>query len=231
MRLPADARRSSATSHFNPRTPRGVRHFVSINMGHSRLFQSTHPARGATRRMMIVSARDQAFQSTHPARGATASRAWRFLVATVFQSTHPARGATRCAPSCAALWTNFNPRTPRGVRLSQAVTFTGGNLISIHAPREGCDAAQGLPFNGDRQDFNPRTPRGVRPVQSGSVGRSYEFQSTHPARGATTIIKSLSAPNLFQSTHPARGATASHAQAQSHWFISIHAPREGCDSR
>ena len=134
---------------------------------------------------MIVSARDQAFQSTHPARGATASRAWRFLVATVFQSTHPARGATRCAPSCAALWTNFNPRTPRGVRLSQAVTFTGGNLISIHAPREGCDAAQGLPFNGDRQDFNPRTPRGVRPVQSGSVGRSYEFQSTHPARGAT----------------------------------------------
>ena len=156
---------------------------------------------------MIVSARDQAFQSTHPARGATASRAWRFLVATVFQSTHPARGATRCAPSCAALWTNFNPRTPRGVRLSQAVTFTGGNLISIHAPREGCDAAQGLPFNGDRQDFNPRTPRGVRPVQSGSVGRSYEFQSTHPARGATFYLELALISLEFQSTHPARGAT------------------------
>ena len=124
-----------------------------------------------------------------------------------FQSTHPARGATRCAPSCAALWTNFNPRTPRGVRLSQAVTFTGGNLISIHAPREGCDAAQGLPFNGDRQDFNPRTPRGVRPVQSGSVGRSYEFQSTHPARGATFYLELALSSLEFQSTHPARGAT------------------------
>ena len=170
--------------HFNPRTPRGVRPLIMDAFIANANFNPRTP-RGVRRTTGVYLGIPQRFQSTHPARGATASRAWRFLVATVFQSTHPARGATRCAPSCAALWTNFNPRTPRGVRLSQAVTFTGGNLISIHAPREGCDAAQGLPFNGDRQDFNPRTPRGVRPVQSGSVGRSYEFQSTHPARGAT----------------------------------------------
>ena len=34
----------------------------------------------------------------------------------------------------------------------------------------------------------------------------------------------------FQSTPPVWGATkAMHAQAQDHWFISIHAPRVGGD--
>ena len=57
--------------------------------------------------------------------------------------------------------------------------------ISIHAPREGCD--------GHREEMS---------VTSG------QFQSTHPARGATWIG--------FQSIFTSQ--------------ISIHAPREGCDS-
>ena len=55
------------------------------------------------------------FQSTHPARGATI-QSWLNGTMLLFQSTHPARGATRCAIiGCRAL-ENFNPRTPRGVR-------------------------------------------------------------------------------------------------------------------
>ena len=58
-------------------------------------------------------------------------------------------------------------------------------MISIHAPREGCDwswpTSSLTPLN-----FNPRTPRGVR--QRHPLHSSYDrqFQSTHPARGATT---------------------------------------------
>ena len=80
------------------------------------------------------------------------------------------------------------------------------------------------------------------------------FQFTHPGRGATG--KSLetgyslygfnsrtpggvrpskvifSKPSIaFQFTHPGRGATTQYRQKESDVFVSIHAPREGCDYR
>ena len=101
------------------------------------------------------------FQSTHPARGATI-QSWLNGTMLLFQSTHPARGATRCAIiGCRAL-ENFNPRTPRGVRLLLRRRRLPVQAISIHAPREGCDPC----------------------VLAELCGIS-KFQSTHPARGAT----------------------------------------------
>ena len=94
------------------------------------------PREGCDLRRATLRGREVALQSTPPGVRLAAPSSSSISTDT-FQPTPPAWGATRCAPSCAALWTNFNPRTPRGVRLSQAVTFTGGNLISIHAPREG----------------------------------------------------------------------------------------------
>ena len=103
-------------------------------------------------------------------------------------------------------------------------------------------------------DFNPRTPRGVRRLKSYlSLALDGEFQSTHPARGATCafISKHLRVSNFnprtprgvrladffsggsssaFQSTHPARGATGALERISPATRISIHAPREGCDS-
>ena len=35
----------------------------------------------------------------------------------------------------------------------------------------------------------------------------------------------------FQFTHPGRGATEEDAEIEQHNFVSIHAPREGCDSK
>ena len=104
---------------------------------------------------------------------------------------------------------NFNPRTPRGVRQSR--------------PK----------YRYSRRHFNPRTPRGVRPSFSGTRLAKWAFQSTHPSRGATLFILlpcghcgiSIHAPlagcdrcvfvmnwafSLFQSTHPLRGATCVH---------------------
>ena len=124
---------------------------------------------------------------------------------------------------------DFNPRTPRGVRLGQGPQGGLVKEISIHAPREGCDISR-RSVADDKQNFNPRTPRGVRQLLSclqNSLPR--RFQSTHPARGAT-LGEQQGCPSMrFQSTHPARGATSKVDLVFQQAKISIHAPREGCD--
>ena len=58
----------------------------------------------------------------------------------------------------------------------------------------------------------------------------FRFQSTPPARGATSFLYETASPNfLFQSTPPARGATQMLLMWQLLIKISIHAPREGGD--
>ena len=102
-------------------------------------------------------------------------------------------------------------------------------FISIHAPREGSDMYSRI-HNLYISYFNPRSPRRERPRNTLLVGQISTFQSTLPARGATTAngitsnIRSISihAPRegsdplsrrnnsgncIFQSTLPARGAT------------------------
>ena len=101
---------------------------------------------------------------------------------------------------------NFNPRTPRGVRHIPARPVIEPAIISIHAPREGCDWA----LSGEGACITP-------------------FQSTHPARGATFSNCIQLESFVFQSTHPARGATPDIILGNMPVCISIHAPREGCD--
>ena len=56
------------------------------------------------------------------------------------------------------------------------------------------------------------------------------FQSTPPARGATTNLSLAVYALIFQSTPPARGATSCGAELyRKRTGISIHAPREGGD--
>ena len=56
------------------------------------------------------------------------------------------------------------------------------------------------------------------------------FQSTHPVRGATRMLRGHPCPkSIFQSTHPVRGATKAIRLVLNITEISIHAPREGCD--
>ena len=58
------------------------------------------------------------------------------------------------------------------------------------------------------------------------------FQSTLPVRGATRYVVLMSISYGFQSTLPVRGATASNRYGLSTvCLISIHAPREGSDSK
>ena len=57
------------------------------------------------------------------------------------------------------------------------------------------------------------------------------FQSTHPVRGTTLDGSDSLVSAKFQSTHPVRGATSHVLGFFLFIHISIHAPREGCDSR
>ena len=107
-------------------------------------------------------------------------------------------------------WIYFNPRPPRGGRLK---VHRGCKdcirEISIHAPREGGDFVFTVVFRMIR-DFNPRPPRGGRHHAGYMPTVQTRFQSTPPARGATTERQRIYASCIF---------------------ISIHAPREGGDSK
>ncbi len=191
-------------------------------------FQSTLPARGATFPVPIVTLILK-FQSTLPARGAT-SNAKAATAARVFQSTLPARGATGSGPT----------------------GLPAASGISIHAPREGSDLSR-YPLAPSGLDFNPRSPRGERPGPDLRLRRAvFLFQSTLPARGATSRCtpssnnclnfnprsprgerpparQTANSRRRFQSTLPARGATCNFLLQIWQNLISIHAPREGSD--
>ena len=126
-------------------------------------------------------------------------------------------------------------------------------IISIHAPRVGCDGIGSVlvvcveKFQSTHPGWGATAI--TRPQQAGIV-----FQSTHPGWGATGRIARLSAGNQkFQSTHPGWGATVLPPLLHTfnlyfnprtpggvrlrvitdrvyYVYISIHAPRVGCDS-
>ena len=151
----------SLDAYFNPRSPRGERRRCSDHRGRRSGFQSTLPARGATRLRRSVTGED-IFQSTLPARGAT--QFYTLLLSTLrnFNPRSP-RGERRPDPRPPHCANHFNPRSPRGERQRDQHRQPIRRSISIHAPREGSDAiAQNIAFCGAA------------------------FQSTLPARGATS---------------------------------------------
>ena len=119
-------------------------------------FQFTHPGRGATVRALTPRALEVKFQFTHPGRGATGDRLQKPREAG-FQFTHPGRGAT-----------------------TEEVETGDTTIVSIHAPREGCD------------------PLRLSLDTSLSV-----FQFTHPGRGATPVVIETTKPEkCFNSRTP-----------------------------
>ncbi len=77
------------------------------------------------------------FQFTHPGRGAT------FVISTIvgvfqFQFTHPGRGATKESPFL-SLERLVSIHAPREGCDALGIKFYSRSEVSIHAPREGCD--------------------------------------------------------------------------------------------
>ena len=171
------------------------------------VFQSTHPARGATRRAIIRRARNLLYFNPRTPRGVRLLP-WCVTARRSSISIHAPREGCDTGRWARFGYFAISIHAPReGCDQVVEYVLPGVGDISIHAPREGCDpmllSRWRFPMN-----FNPRTPRGVRPA--GRRGRgtgSSRFQSTHPARGATSKGGRRAATLKFQSTHPARGAT------------------------
>ena len=101
---------------------------------------------------------------------------------------------------------NFNPRTPREVRqLTEWLAYYNKDF-NPRTPREVRHYDYSVVQ--DYFNFNPRTPREVRRMKTDKEKYIISFQSTHPARGATKLTHNCS---IFLE-------------------ISIHAPRERCDT-
>ena len=103
---------------------------------------------------------------------------------------------------------HFNPRSPHGERLFPISAAYGAQLISIHAPRTGSDTNGicGIVYDAQFQSTLPA--RGATTLLENAKKELAKFQSTLPARGATLPVIIAKTPVVFQSTLPARGATA-----------------------
>ena len=130
----------SVRSDFNPRTPRGVRRSGLTRWAISQVFQSTHPARGATVLALLREGRPVLISIHAPREGCDFMEVNRILMGL-----------------------NISIHAPReGCDGTRRRAGTSCSTISIHAPREGCDLLL-LTSGPPAPHFNPRTPRGVRP--------------------------------------------------------------------
>ena len=125
----------------------------------------------------------------------------------IFQSTHPVWGAT---------YNSGMPDTDQPQFQSTHPVWGATLLLQI--------------YRGGVENFNPRTPCGVRRAAGRVNGLPHKFQSTHPVWGATPHCKLVEYMRMqFQSTHPVWGATSRAGLIDQLEYISIHAPRVGCD--
>ena len=132
-----------------------------VNRCFSVSFQSTHPLRGATN--INLEFPQMGKISIHaPLAGCDPGKI--YIAQDTNISIHaPLAGCDMAENYQITQLTDFNPRTPCGVR----------QRLSKTRPRFG--------------HFNPRTPCGVRLYASFFLNSTYSFQSTHPLRGATGL--------------------------------------------
>ena len=145
------------------------------------------------------------FQSTLPLRGATLRLSTPFT-STGFQSTLPLRGATSFAFT-------VSPNGDISIHAPLAGSDDLGKhlvshptLISIHAPLAGSDPTDcAAACNAVISIHAPLA--GSDKQKAGEFVAAFQFQSTLPLRGATSVMPRSMMALLFQSTLPLRGAT------------------------
>ena len=172
--------------YFNPRAPCGARPAKARRAGRARLFQSTRPLRGATRRWRMGCGCLFIFQSTRPLRGATAivlRLSFLRLISIHAPLAGRDRRATLISGSCRSY---FNPRAPCGAR--QDARAEGSSLFC---------------------DFNPRAPCGARLQIRTCYNKPFCISIHAPLAGRDSSVNRLSKKHTkFQSTRPLRGATS-----------------------
>ena len=174
-------RRARHVLHFNPRPPRGGRHFMQRRIS-----------------------RWQTFQSTPSARRATAGQSCTAPAARDF-NPRPPRGGRRTGTclGCRRTEISIHALREEGDRIRRYV-FEALAAISIHALREEGDlrlSETSLEIN----DFNPRPPRGGRREKPEKEQDTRQFQSTPSARRATYILCTFTIIHDYFNPRPPRG--------------------------
>ena len=178
-------RTTALRSDFNPRSPHGERRPPSGRAPVLIYFNPRSP-HGERQNCKRISVTLGIFQSTLPARGATASP-W----------TSPG-GATISIHA---------PRTGSDVNIFQV--FEPGEEISIHAPRTGSDAGSGGAAGAETISIHaPRTGSDHRKEACADAWR-ISIHAPRTGSDKSTHRNRASAAG-FQSTLPARGATTTH---------------------
>ena len=195
--------------HFNPRPPRGGRPYGLVRSRKGGMISIHAPREGGDVYGEVNNPPYEAISIHAPREGGDLYRENCYPYTLI--SIHAPREGGDPGGMCRR-WSQliyFNPRPPRGGRRGHAASYQcrrtisihapreGGDgiieqerfyvlAISIHAPREGGDNSTGHPGE-NKCDFNPRPPRGGRLFGLRSPLRVRLFQSTPPARGATTL--------------------------------------------
>ena len=124
----------------------------------------------------------------------------------MFQFTHPGRGATELSVHLVSV-DLVSIHAPREGCDSIGERGATSPIVSIHAPREGCDEIDGVTYD-TVEVFQFTHPGRGATLQEMLTLLDMTFQFTHPGRGATyvSLIRQHKA-RRFQFTHPGRGAT------------------------
>ena len=171
-----------------------------------RLFQSTPPARGATRHR-YQSAALQPISIHAPREGGDRELISKRQELTI--SIHaPREGGDRHPLSTPSPTRHFNPRPPRGGRpICAAISLTPQTEFQSTPPARGATPRVDDVFTKRWTKFQSTPPARGATLSSPPKTPPMQFQSTPPARGATLRLCRWITIFAFQSTPPARGAT------------------------
>mgnify|MGYP000796445240 CR=1 FL=1 len=191
-------------------------------------FQSTLPARGATRRRACHAGELCHFNPRSPHGERRFPRMPLPIILLNFNPRSPHGERQRAVSTGVASDVHFNPRSPHGERHRPVRHRSFRLRISIHAPRTGSDAAAAACLSWTLY-FNPRSPHGERRFwRNGGRGRG-RFQSTLPARGATRDGDGGDLMEVISIHAPRTGSDSIAVKRSPSEGISIHAPRTGSD--
>ena len=191
--------------HFNPRTPHGVRLCFRCQKSRNSDFNPRTPH--GVRRVTTMAQNELNFISIHaPLTGCDCIPPGWVLRGVPISIHAPLTGCDLLAFAICSIPSNFNPRTPHGVRRVRrglCSRQTDFNPRTPHGVRRLCSSKPVKCSN-----FNPRTPHGVRLGQTGYCSRLPLISIHAPLTGCDCQMGSL------------------HRAVD----ISIHAPLTGCDA-
>ena len=193
--------------NFNPRTPCGVRRYVvKKQYGVSRIsIHAPHAGCDAERLGLDVMTPEISIHAPHEGCDPTPPQPV-YLLSCI--SIHAPHAGCDNIIRCLSLrqTTNFNPRTPCGVRHRLRRVRSAEVRISIHAPHAGCDELS--VHRGTQGAISIHAPHAGCDLRSLSVISSFSYFNPRTPCG---VRRKICEP-FYQS-----------------FLISIHAPHAGCD--